>query len=408
MSSRFIFFTALASLFFLGTWRVLSLLEPIEPFSSSSESNNGANENTVQQPLARNNLPSQKLDVAPQVTKYFDNISALILAANAQQAAQKINQHYSELSSEELSTLKQSMLSLAVQQDHQKEAQQVTLIAASTAFNDINIWKLLATNAINLNNWPLAYDAQSKATRLENDSLKLSSHYERLMLIASQLKKQYQQNQDELSIKSLFENLSLEHPSYSRFQLEYALSLARLKQTVDAQNILKSLAYDPEFGDFAQATLKSLEATTETPAAKLSPKPTPLTNDPREILVPLLSSGSSFLIDTQINNKQARLLLDTGASITALSSQLIQDLQLERTSSSINISTANGVKRVNLFKAKQLTLGALRIQNLIVAEIDLSSNNFKGLLGTDVLNQIKGFDYVIDKQRNALIFKETP
>ena len=102
-----------------------------------------------------------------------------------------------------------------------------------------------------------------------------------------------------------------------------------------------------------------------------------------------------------------RLLLDTGASITALSAEAIQDLGLRPNGTIITLNTANGRTQSRLFRTDRLRLGRLQLNDMVVAEIDLSgSRGIAGLLGTDVLNQLnEQFSYPIDDENNALIFR---
>ena len=97
---------------------------------------------------------------------------------------------------------------------------------------------------------------------------------------------------------------------------------------------------------------------------------------------------------------------DTGASITSLSQSTIDRLGLEPSGRAIQLSTANGTRRSELFQTERIRLGRLSVNNLLVASIDLGNNSrIDGLLGTDLLNQIDSrYSYVIDNQRNALIF----
>ncbi len=101
------------------------------------------------------------------------------------------------------------------------------------------------------------------------------------------------------------------------------------------------------------------------------------------------------------------MLLDTGASITALSLDAIQRLGLEPTGRYIQLSTANGLRTAQLYSANNIRIGRLKKRHLIVAEVDMpSSSGVQGLLGTDLLNSIdQRYSYLIDNQKNALIFR---
>lgn len=329
----------------------------------------------------------------------LSKIQTLIKRNRPDDAANAINDSYSSLSIKDLDRLKNEFISLALSQHDKTDQQQMTLAAASKVFDDIDIWLLLSNSAAKNQDWPLAHKAQVRASQLESDSSKLDQHYKKLFFTAGKLRTGFENSGDEISINGLYSELNLLHPSVPRFQLELAFSHLRLNDTVSAEALLLNLSYDNDFGAIAQRTLDKI---TES-IAPIKPE-APITSR-TEIVVPLIASGSSFLINVAIDQRQTRLLLDTGASITALSKDLIATLNLKDTGNTISISTANGIKTARLYKTRRLELGRLVLQNMTIAEIDLAPNNrFQGLLGTDVLNQLGDYNYLIDKQRSALIF----
>jgi len=187
--------------------------------------------------------------------------------------------------------------------------------------------------------------------------------------------------------------------------------MINLREFELAKPKLEALSYDSELGNVAQQALERIEQelapqkdeTINTQA----PQERPAINN--DIVVQLLRSGSSFLVDTNIEQSPARLLLDTGASITSLSSDLIRRLNLQDTGRSIRLSTANGVTSSRLYKVNRLKLGNVELRNMIIAEIALSNRSgFQGLLGTDALNQLAPeYNYLIDNQKGALIFRKS-
>jgi len=210
---------------------------------------------------------------------------------------------------------------------------------------------------------------------------------------------------DQIGIRDLYQRLYDQHPNHPRLQLELAQSHLRLGDIGSARPFLENLQYDLEFGTLAQQKLTALDArSTEEPDTPLQPAAPPKRS---ELVVPLLRSGNSFLVDVSINARPVRMLLDTGASITALSQDAIRRLNLQATDRYIRLTTANGVRRSQLYQARRVKLGRLTVDNLVVAEIDMERNApIQGLLGTDLLNQLDNrYSYLIDNQQNALIFR---
>lgn len=337
-------------------------------------------------------------------------IKQLIATEQYRDAANHINTHYSALSSDELIQIKTAFLSQFSKHRQSKNHQyaQTLLVNATSALDDLALWKNLAAISIKLTDWPTALSAQLRSAELEIDPQQLDGILLSLVSTASQLRAKFEQLDDQLSIRELYQRLNAAHPSYARFQLELAQSHLRLDNPERALPLLEQLQYDPELGRLAKQKLAALKQDQE----RLNDQEEVATAQPQknlgsDILVPLNRVGNSFLVNTSINGRSSPLLLDTGASITALSKDLIRRLNLEPTGRSIQLSTANGIARSNLYRAKRIRLGRLAVDNLIVAEIDLKRNSgFQGLLGTDLLNRINtNYSYLIDNQNNALIFR---
>ena len=341
----------------------------------------------------------------------FESILQLINAGQPLEAANSINQHYSNLSRDELNLLKSAFLAQAF--NSKNSAPSITkniLLATSKAFDDLDVWKHLGDVAASNSDWSTAFSAHLRASELENNSTDLELLLDKLVVSSSHVRSNFEGSGDLLSIKNLYQRLSDLHPNFQRFKYELAVASIALDEIENAQRLLELLVYDLELGEVAQKTLAQIQPQ-ETPesdqdqVAKQKPKPDTRAND---IVVPLIASGSSFIIDSTIERAPVRLLLDTGASITSLSTALVSRLNLEPTGQEIRLSTANGITRARVYKVKQLRLGSLVLRDMLIAEINLSSNrSFQGLLGTDALNQLKPqYNYLIDNQKRALIFRK--
>ena len=404
MSNTLIFYSLMLALVIAGAWG-LSRIEAESDTVTHEE--NLAPHTQVQETFRPVQEHTPSTEVSKKVTdnNYFQDILADLHDGDARQAAFAINDSYSYLSSSELEQLKLEFIKLAASSNEEQRKQ--ILLSASKAFDDIEVWELLSLAAENTGDWPLAYSAQLKTSKLENDPVKLEALLERLVRSSSHIRADHEKNNDLLSVKTLYQELVDLHPHFTRFQLELAHSHVRLGDFEPAKTLYESLSYDPEFGQIAQNTLAKINQSETPDSAAISNKPAIDPVRRNDIVVPLIPVGSSFLVDTDIDRQRSRLLLDTGASITSLSTNLIERLNLAPTGQSIRLSTANGITRARLFKVDSLRLGRLTLKNMVVAEIDLNQrNSFEGLLGTDALNQFKSkYSYIIDNQKNALIFR---
>lgn len=409
MHSKLVFYILLIALILAGGWGlvrldILTLTTPEKHrITSTIDKAIGAVKPNIIDVVQTSNDDNI---LSPSATEiHFASIKKLILSGNSRQAVNNINQHYSFLSRDQLNQLKQDFLNTAARANNDKKKN--TLVAASRVFDELDIWKALANAAVTSFDWQLAFDAQLRASELENDSVELEALLKRMVKSSGYLRAEYEKNNDQLSIKTLYQRLTNLHPHVGLFQLKLANAHVQLNDYQAAENIYTSLSYDPEFSVVAQqalAKIRDLEAKQHPVASIQNPEDSQRSND---IVVPLIAAGSSFLVDVSIERQHSRLLLDTGASITALSTELIQRLKLTPTGQSIQLSTANGITSSLLYRANSLSLGRLTLTNMIVAEIGLSRRSgFDGLLGTDALNQFKSqYSYIIDNQKSALIFR---
>ncbi len=119
--------------------------------------------------------------------------------------------------------------------------------------------------------------------------------------------------------------------------------------------------------------------------------------------VPLTREGKHFVVDAQIDNAvMARLLLDTGASVSVLKDAITAQLLVFDVVDSLSVNTANGVVQGRRLRLPQMSMGELRLDNIEVGTLPLDSLKFDGLLGMDVLGQ---FDFVIDQEQSELLLR---
>jgi len=414
MQSKLLFYTALLSLVLLGVWGLVHINNTdgsIKPNLAHEAHNKTAPEtssNNFESTLINN---TQRVASSNIEQSSFDLIIQLVNNDQALEASNAINEQYSSLSTKELNSLKSALLRLAFRSSANSPSRKKNvLLAISTAFDDLDIWKYLGDSAVLDNDWNTAFDAFFRASELENSPEGLEDLLNKLVISSGHLRKDFEGNDDLISIKKLYRRLSDLHPNFQRFQYELAISNLALGETESAKQLLQLLVYDPELGEISTQTLARIASLAEAESkpkevAAQEPSRNIRTND---IVVPLIQAGSSFLVDSTIDRKPARLLLDTGASITSLSASLIERLKLTPTGQSIRLSTANGITNARIYQVKQLQLGRLVLRDMLIAEIDLgNSQRFQGLLGTDALNQLKPkYSYLIDNQEQALIFRK--
>lgn len=127
----------------------------------------------------------------------------------------------------------------------------------------------------------------------------------------------------------------------------------------------------------------------------------------QEITIPLTKSGGSFVVPVLLNQERsAQLILDTGASMTVLSTQVAIDLGILGTTDNelLTVNTAGGSVQVNMNYLSSIAVGTARATNIAVALHDLPDipEHIEGLLGMSFL---KHFLVTLDAEHAQLILR---
>ena len=122
------------------------------------------------------------------------------------------------------------------------------------------------------------------------------------------------------------------------------------------------------------------------------------------IRIPIQRVGKHFIADVKINERiPARLLIDTGASLTGLSRSFVHSRSLNVSSQRIRIRTPAGVIETGLVPISSLSLNGARVENLSAVIIEAGSP-YDGLLGMDFLG---AYQFYLD-QAGSLLYLRDP
>ncbi|HSC69532.1 MAG TPA: tetratricopeptide repeat protein [Cellvibrio sp.] len=124
-------------------------------------------------------------------------------------------------------------------------------------------------------------------------------------------------------------------------------------------------------------------------------------NTPPEITVPLIRFGTQFLVPVKIEGESVKLLLDTGASISGLSTDFLNShYAMVKSPKPIQLNTANGSVESYLFVVDTFTIESITFNKHMLARLPMDNvEHFDGLLGVDILGR---FDFVIDQNKAIL------
>ncbi|HEX7026353.1 MAG TPA: TIGR02281 family clan AA aspartic protease [Gammaproteobacteria bacterium] len=181
----------------------------------------------------------------------------------------------------------------------------------------------------------------------------------------------------------LLEQAILREPAVAFYHARLGESFYRQGRYAEALTQLNYAAQlDSGLHDELQALMNNARARLQTPG---------------RVVVPLMGDGNAYYIDVAINGAPRRLLLDTGATFTTLSTSLANELGLAvpRDTPQVRLSTANGVISAPMITVDTISLNGATVANLDVVVLDNIGGN--GLLGLNFLNN---FNIDID-QANA-------
>ncbi|MEX0829077.1 MAG: retropepsin-like aspartic protease [Nitrospirales bacterium] len=129
-----------------------------------------------------------------------------------------------------------------------------------------------------------------------------------------------------------------------------------------------------------------------------------------DITIPLQKIGGSYVVQAHLNNERtAHLIVDTGASMTVLSTTIAIDLGILGTTDNelLTVNTAGGSVQVNMNYLSMLQVGTAQAENVAVAIHDLPDipEQIEGLLGMSFL---KHFLVTLDAEHARLILRPKP
>ncbi|MGD8674002.1 MAG: hypothetical protein PVH86_11825, partial [Thiogranum sp.] len=128
------------------------------------------------------------------------------------------------------------------------------------------------------------------------------------------------QSGDNSGVLALYQDLTQLEPSYAPYFIGLAVAQLALDDSDAARQSLLLVAQDPQVGAKARELLERVRvATVEAQQPEAAAAATTVAG------IPLLRSGSHFLVEARLGQTQpARLLIDTGASLTMLTADTLK------------------------------------------------------------------------------------
>lgn len=111
-------------------------------------------------------------------------------------------------------------------------------------------------------------------------------------------------------------------------------------------------------------------------------------------VLPIDRVGASYFATVHVvpssyaSPRSLRLLVDTGATTTSLSTRVLNAIGAQRLPESVRVNTANGVTDMAAYRVDSLQLGDMTVNDLRVLALPSAPGGVDGLLGMDVLDRL--------------------
>ena len=190
-----------------------------------------------------------------------------------------------------------------------------------------------------------------------------------------------------------------------RLRLREARLLLQHGEESRARKLLHELLVKPAY---AQAASEQLRQLSEKPENAVDP--VIRSSDDWDAVFPLETRGAHFLAKVDINARfGAKLLVDTGASLTTLTFEKLREIQRSSTLQFIEkrqFSTAAGTVIGEIYQAETLRLGPYTLNDVYLVATHMDTGGaYDGLLGMNVLGQ---FEFQLDHSRARLLLRSLP
>lgn len=227
------------------------------------------------------------------------------------------------------------------------------------------------------------YDLRSQvAYQYESDYLALIHEF------ASDIESKLEESGQVRELVEIFRQLVSLEPDFTPYYLSLAQWLMLAQEWVRAEETLALAKFDVEYSE----EIELLESTIQD-----------LRERAKAHIVPLRQVGKHYLVEMLVDATHSlSLMLDTGASVTVVKSQFVEDYfpGLLDEAQELFMKTANGSVKGSKVNVPVIALDSLSLRNVPLGLLPLTELSYDGLLGMDILGR---FDFKIDQEKKLLI-----
>jgi len=220
----------------------------------------------------------------------------------------------------------------------------------------------------------------------------------RIRTVVAELTRSLKRDNDLDALLVLYQHLTQLEPDHAPWFIELAAAQQALGDLENARRSLLLVAQDPDVGAQAQTKLAEVNLAL---AGFQDAEPQDVAADVAGI--PLHRSGSHFFVDAMpASGRGMRLLIDTGASLTVLTPEVLEQnrIRYQETGRTGVFNTANGPVRAPVYRLDYLSVGGWQVHHLEIGVLDLGGRaGVDGLLG---MNFLSHFQFFIDQNKDLL------
>jgi len=213
----------------------------------------------------------------------------------------------------------------------------------------------------------------------------------------------YTNQKNWLALMNLYAHINSSGLMTSPYQYRQALAHLRSGDEYFAVEQFNLLLNDSLMGESAASALNSLSSDAEAPAIISS-----FEREEESESIALQKLGNQYSVSLTGNHQQSvKLLIDTGASMTTLSSASFDSINANGDAQELErrvFRTAGGVVMGTVYSVPELSLGPYLLRNTLIAVLDFDTDReIDGLLGMNILGQ---FRFQIDQDNNQLLLSK--
>jgi len=204
----------------------------------------------------------------------------------------------------------------------------------------------------------------------------------------SKYSKVLRQRSDQKGLIDLYTLILEQNSSNVKYIYLLAFEYFELNSFDESKELLEQIVYDDTYKNKVEELLSLINK-----KINLSQRFT------RKIV--LEKKGTHFYITALLNNqKEVKLLLDTGASITLIDDSIINSLEHNTIDTEVRLNTAGGIITAKKIQLNSFAINDNEVDKINIISSPMNNGGFDGLLG---MNYFKQFDFYID-QKSAILY----